>query len=78
MEAVSFFHQCELPFPSCQAGFLHPLLGSDPCTEEGKTAWVWEGNEDPFRSMASACSTASIQRSKVKKSLKHSEKSRSS
>ena len=59
-------HQCELPFPSCRAGFLHPLLGPDPCSEEGKTGWVWEANEASFRSMAFAGSTASIQRSNVK------------
>lgn len=49
-----FLHQFELLFPACQAGFINPLLGSDPCVKESKTGWVWEANEAPFRSVVFA------------------------
>lgn len=57
--------QGELPFPSCPAGFLHPLLGSDPW---GQNRLDVEANVTHFRGMAFACSTAREKRSKIPKS----------
>lgn len=47
--------QCELPFPSCPAGFLYPLLGSDPW---GQNRLDVEASVTHFRGMAFACSPA--------------------